>query len=68
MLQFPRLIRGAEAIDISRITRKAVYCMIARGEVPGVIRVNRRVLVDGQILLSWIGQRTVASPNQEKST
>jgi excisionase family DNA binding protein len=64
-VQFPRLLRVEEVADLLRTTRKAVYCMIHRGEVPGVIRVNRRVLVDARTLLSWLDQRLAVSSNQE---
>lgn len=64
-VQLPRLLRVDEVADFLRTSRKAVYCMIHRGEVPGVIRVNRRVLVDARALLSWLDQRLAVSSNQE---
>ena len=64
-VQLPRLLRVDEVADLLRTSRKAVYCMIHRGEVPGVIRVNRRVLVDARALLSWLDQRLAVSSNQE---
>jgi excisionase family DNA binding protein len=64
-VQLPRLLRVEEVADLLRTSRKAVYCMIHRGEVPGVIRVNRRVLVDARALVSWLDQRLAASSNQE---
>ena len=65
-VQFPRLLRVGEVAEILRTSRKAVYSMMARGEVPGVIRVNRRVLVDGAILISWIRQRTAGSERTDR--
>ncbi len=47
-----------------RTTRKAIYCQIQRGELPGVIRLSRRVLVDGSALLEWLNQRRAVSLNQ----
>lgn len=64
-VQLPRLLRVDEVADLLRTSRKAVYCMIHRGEVPGVIRVNRRVLVDARALVSWLDQRLAVSSNQE---
>ena len=64
-VQLPRLLRVEEVADLLRTSRKAVYCMIHRGEVPGVIRVNRRVLVDARALVSWLDQRLAVSSNQE---
>lgn len=57
MVQLPRLLTVEEVADFLRTTRKAVYCLIHRGELPGVIRLSRRVLVDGSALVEWFDDK-----------
>lgn len=57
----PRPLTLDEDTDLLRTTRKAIYCQIQRGELPGVIRRSRRVLVDGSALLEWPDQRRTVS-------
>ena len=41
----PRLLSVDEAADLLRTTRRAIYAMIERRQLPGVIRIRRRVLL-----------------------
>ena len=42
---FPRLLTANETADLLRTSRKAVYAMAERGQLPGVTRIRRRLLV-----------------------
>ena len=42
-------------------TRKAVYAMVERGQIPGVVRIGRRVLFQQQTLVDWLGQKSQPS-------
>lgn len=44
-----------------RTTRKAVYAMVYRGALPGVVRLSRRILVDSHELQAWL-ERQVGKP------
>jgi excisionase family DNA binding protein len=42
----------AETAELLRTTPKAVYCMVERGQLAGVTRIGRRVLVNRTALLA----------------
>ena len=47
----PRLLAVAEAAELLRTTRAAIYARISRGQMPGVLHDGRRVLISAQELL-----------------
>ena len=57
----PHLLTTAEVADLLRTSQNATYAMIARGQLPGVIRIGRRVLVSADELLDWLDQKRVPS-------
>jgi excisionase family DNA binding protein len=59
----PPLLTVADVAALLRTSRKAIYAMIERGQLPGVIRINRRVLVDQNVLLDWVSQKS--TPHRE---
>jgi excisionase family DNA binding protein len=60
----PILLTVDEAADLLRTTRRAIYAMIERRQLPGVIRVRRRVLVRTDDLLDWLDQKCAPSPKE----
>ncbi len=60
----PLLLTVDEAADLLRTTRRAVYAMIERRQLPGVIRLRRRVLLRTDELLDWLDQRRAPSPEE----
>jgi excisionase family DNA binding protein len=52
----------AETAAMLRTSRKAIYLMIERGQLAGVVRLGRRVLVNRDVLLSALDGKTTASP------
>ena len=60
----PVLLTVDEAADLLRTTRRAIYAMIERRQLPGVIRVRRRVLLRADDLLDWLNQKRVPSPEE----
>ncbi len=58
---FPHLLTTAEVADLLRTSQKATYAMIARGQLPGVVRIGRRVLVHADELVDWLNQKRVPS-------
>ena len=50
-----------ETATLLRTTRKAIYSMIERGQLPGVTRIGRRVLIRTSDLLHWLRQKSTPS-------
>lgn len=50
----PRYLTVREVAALLRATPKAIYTRIERGQLPGVVRVSRRVLIDFAILSAWL--------------
>jgi excisionase family DNA binding protein len=59
---WPPLLTASEVAVALRTSRKAVYAMAERAQLPGVTRIGRRLLVRRDDLLSWLDERRAASP------
>lgn len=57
----PVLLTVAEAADLLRTSSRAIYAMVERHQLPGVVRVRRRVLVRTDVLLDWLNQNRAPS-------
>jgi excisionase family DNA binding protein len=57
----PRLLTTAEVADLLRTTRKAVWSMVERGQLPGVVRIGRRVLINRAAMVEWLAARSLTS-------
>jgi excisionase family DNA binding protein len=60
----PTLLTSGEVAELLRTSRKAVYAMAERAQLPGVVRINRRLLFREDALLHWLRQKT--SPSLER--
>jgi len=61
----PRYLRVDEVADLLRTTPKAIYVKIERGQLPGVIRVGRRLLVSADGLLEFLSDQRDAPSLKE---
>ena len=57
----PILLTVDDAADLLRTTRRAIYAMLERRQLPGVIRIRRRVLIRSAELLEWLDQKRAPS-------
>ena len=62
----PVLLTVDEAAELLRTTRRAIYAMIERRQLPGIIRIGRRVLLRADDLLNWLNQKSAPSPRSEQ--
>jgi excisionase family DNA binding protein len=58
------LLTPDETAALLRTSRKAIYAMIERGQLPGIVRIGRRVLIERSSLLDWLRQKSTASPER----
>ena len=56
----PTLLTVGDVADLLRTSRKSVYALIERGQLPGVVRIGRRVRVRQDALVDWLRQNTHA--------
>jgi excisionase family DNA binding protein len=55
-----------EAAALLRTSRKAIYAMIERGQLPPVTRIGRRVLIHRQRLLDFLDHNCTPSLKEIK--
>jgi excisionase family DNA binding protein len=60
----PLFFNVDEAANVLRTTRKAIYAMVERGQLPGVTRIGRRILFRTDVLLDWLRQKSAPSPKE----
>ena len=63
--ELPLLLTTDEAATLLRTTKKAIYVMVSRRQLPGVTHVGRRVLVRRDDLLHWLDQNRRAPSLKE---
>jgi excisionase family DNA binding protein len=59
--EMPLLLTVDDAAELLRTTRRAIYAMLERRRLPGVIRIRRRVLIRSSELLEWLDQKRAPS-------
>ena len=57
----PLLLTADETATLLRTTPKAVYLMVDRGQLPGVTRLGKRVLIRRDDLLAWLDESRASS-------
>jgi excisionase family DNA binding protein len=60
------LLTVDDVADLLRTTRRAVYAMVERRQLPGIVRIGRRVLVRADELLHWLDQKSASSLRSEQ--
>lgn len=58
----PMLLSADEVAELLRTSRRAVYSMLERGQLPGVVRIGRRVLFRSDDLVGWLAECRTPSP------
>jgi excisionase family DNA binding protein len=50
----PLFLRVEEVADLLRVSRKAIYAMVERNEIPGVTKLGRRLRFRSDALEAWL--------------
>ena len=59
--ELPFLLTTAELASLLRTTKKAIYSMVERGQLPGVTRIGRRLMFRRNDLLRWLDESRAPS-------
>jgi excisionase family DNA binding protein len=57
----PVLLTPNEVAELLRTSRKAIYTMVERDQLPGIVRIGRRVLIRQDSLLDWLRRKSTPS-------
>jgi excisionase family DNA binding protein len=60
------LLTVPEVADVLRTSVKAVYSMVERNQLPGVVRIGRRVLIKRVALLLFIDHNCTLSSQESR--
>ena len=64
--ELPILLTVEDAAELLRTTSRAIYAMVERGQLPGIVRIGRRVLFRSADLLDWLNQKSAPSQRSEQ--
>jgi excisionase family DNA binding protein len=64
--RLPAFLTADETAALLRTTRKAIYAMVERNQLPGAFRIGRRVRVRRTVLLDWISQEGALSLEHQR--
>lgn len=62
----PMLLTVDDLAQLLRTTDRAIYAMVERGQLPGIVRIGRRVLFRSADLLDWLHQKSAPSHRSEQ--
>ena len=62
----PVLLTVDDVAQLLRTTNRAIYAMIERRQLPGIVRIGRRVLFRTADLLDWLNQKSAPSQRSEQ--
>ena len=60
------LLTVDETAELLRKSRKAVYLMVSRGQLPGVTYIGRSLLIRRDDLLAWLDESRASSPKESR--
>ncbi len=59
--ELPFLLTTTDLATLLRTTKKAIYSMVERGQLPGVTRIGRRLMFRRNDLLRWLDESRAPS-------
>ena len=62
----PLLLTVSEVASLLRTSSKAIYSMADRGQLPGITKIGRRLLIHRDDLLEWLDRSRAPSPKEDR--
>ena len=62
----PALLTAQEVAELLRTSAGGIYKMVERGQLPGVIRVGKRLRFEREVLVHWLHQNRTPSSRGER--
>ena len=62
--QMPFLLTVKEVANLLRTSRKAIYSMVERGQLPGITKIGKRLLFRRDDLIEWLEERRALSSKE----
>jgi excisionase family DNA binding protein len=59
-------VTADELAEILRTTRISIYAKASRGQLPGVVRIGRRILFSRDALIHFLDQNRAPSPQRSR--
>ena len=60
----PSLLTVDETAALLRTSRRAIYAMAERRQIPGITRLQRRLLFRADQLVHWLDQKCASLPKE----
>jgi excisionase family DNA binding protein len=60
----PQLLTADDLATLLRVSRKSIYTMVERGELPFVKRIGTRLRFRGDDVLAWLDESRASSPKE----
>ena len=60
----PAMLTTGEVAVVLRTSRKAINAMVERAQLPGIVRIGRRVLIRQDALLDFLDHNCAPSPRE----
>jgi excisionase family DNA binding protein len=64
--QTPMFMTVGEVAELLRTSKKAIYTMTERGQLPGVTKIRKRILIRSDELVDWLNHTCTASPRESR--
>jgi excisionase family DNA binding protein len=62
--RIPILLTASEVAALLRTSKPAIYSMAERAQLPGIVRIGRRLLFREDHLIEWLRQKSAPSPEE----
>ena len=62
----PLLLTADETAQLLRKSRKAIYTMVDRGQIPGATKIGRNLLFRRDDVIRWLDESRASSPKESR--